>query len=136
MDLLDIARGPALGFALAVFVLGTLWRLFAVLRLPPMTDLSPAREGAPSRPRAALGGIVRGLWPRREFGPAAIGSTVNGYAFHLGLALIVFGYAPHIAFIHRLTGLGWPALPDSVMVVASGVTMVSLLLALWHRLTD
>ena len=27
MDLLDFARGPALVFALAVFVLGTLWRL-------------------------------------------------------------------------------------------------------------
>lgn len=136
MDLLDIARGPALGLSLAVFVLGTLWRLLAVLRLPPMTDLSPAREGTPSRPRAAFGGIVRGLWPRREFGPAAIGSTVNGYVFHVGLALIVFGYAPHIAFIRRLTGLGWPALPDVVIFVAAGFTMVSLLLALWHRLTD
>jgi nitrate reductase gamma subunit len=136
MDLLDIARGPALVFALAVFVLGTLWRLAAVLRLPRMPDLSPAREGAPSNRSAALSAIVRGLWPRREFGPAAMGSTVNGYVFHIGLALIFLGYAPHIEFIRRVTGIGWPALPDVVMVLASGFTMVSLLLALWFRLTD
>jgi|APLow6443716910_1056828.scaffolds.fasta_scaffold58693_2 nitrate reductase gamma subunit len=136
MDLLDIARGPALVFAVAVFALGTLWRLVAVLRLPRMTDLSPAREGAPSNLNAAVTGIMRGLWPRRAFGAAAMGSTINGYVFHIGLALIVLGYAPHIEFIRRISGLGWPALPDIVMYLASGFTMISLLLALWFRLTD
>jgi len=136
MDLLDIARGPALVFAVAVFALGTLWRLVAVLRLPRMTDLSPAREGAPSNLNAAVAGIMRGLWPRRAFGAAAMGSTINGYVFHIGLALIVLGYAPHIEFIRRISGLGWPALPDIVMYLASGFTMISLLLALWFRLTD
>ena len=34
MELLDFARGPALQFAIAVFVLGTLWRLVGVLMLP------------------------------------------------------------------------------------------------------
>ena len=33
MELLEFARGPALAFALAVFVIGTLWRLIGVLRL-------------------------------------------------------------------------------------------------------
>jgi nitrate reductase gamma subunit len=47
-----------------------------------------------------------------------------------------FGYAPHIAFIHRLTGLTWPALPDMVMYLAAGATIVSLLFALLLRLTD
>ncbi len=136
MDLLDFARGPGLGVSLTVFALGTLWRLFAVLRLPAMTDLSPAREGAPSRTNAALGAIARGFWPRPEFGAAARVSTVNGYVMHVGLALIAFGYAPHIAFIQRLTGVGWPALPDAVMYIASGATMISLLLALWTRLAD
>jgi Fe-S oxidoreductase len=32
MDLLDVARGPALAFAIAVFVVGTLWRQLGVLR--------------------------------------------------------------------------------------------------------
>lgn len=48
MDLLNFARGPALSFALVVFVLGTLWRLGGILRRPRMRDLSPPRPGAPS----------------------------------------------------------------------------------------
>ena len=136
MDLLEFARGPALAFSLTVFVLGTLWRLYAVLRRPRMPDLSPAREGAPSRVSGAMAAIVRGMWPRWEFGQAAMVTTFNGYVFHVGLALVFFGYAPHIAFIHRITGLSWPALPDWVMYLATGATIISLVLALWYRLND
>ena len=46
MTLLEFARGPALAFALTVFVAGTAWRLAGILRLPRLPDLSPAREGA------------------------------------------------------------------------------------------
>ncbi len=136
MDLLDFARGPALTAALVVFVLGTLWRLVGVLRRPRLRDLSPPRAGAPSSGVGALRAIVRGMWPRKEFGQAALVASINGYVFHIGLALVFFGYAPHIAFIRRLTGLSWPALPDTVMYLAAGATIVSLLLALLYRLTD
>ncbi|CAG1001676.1 hypothetical protein BURK1_02909 [Burkholderiales bacterium] len=136
MDLLEFARGPALVFALAVFVLGTLWRLIGILRLPRLRDRSPAREGAASPAAGALHAIVRGMWPRRAFAATTHFATFNGYAFHVGLALVFFGYAPHIAFVRRLTGLSWPALPDAVMYVAAGVTIASLLVALVWRLTD
>jgi nitrate reductase gamma subunit len=136
MDLLDFARGPALVAALTVFSLVTLWRLGHVLTRPRRPDLSPPREGAPSAAAGAGRAVLRGLWPRREFGAASRFATLNGYAFHLGLALVVFGYAPHIAFIHRLTGLGWPALPDAAMYLASAATLVSLLLAMLARVTD
>ena len=136
MDLLNFARGPALTLALVVFALGTLWRLAGVLRRPRMPDLSPPRAGAPSNLVGALRGIVRGMWPRKEFGQTALVTTINGYVFHIGLALVFFGYAPHIAFIRRITGLSWPALPDMVMYPAAGATIVSLLLALASRLTD
>ena len=39
MDLLAFARGPALAFALAVFVIGTLWRLAHALTRPRLPDL-------------------------------------------------------------------------------------------------
>ena len=136
MTLLEFARGPALTVALVVFVLGTLWRLVGIFRRPRMRDLSPPRAGAPSKGLGALRAIVRGMWPRKEFGQAAMVTSINGYVFHIGLALVFFGYAPHIAFIHRLTGLSWPALPDMVMYLAAGATIVSLLLALLFRLTD
>lgn len=136
MDWLEFARGPALTSALIVFGLGTLWRLVGVLQRPRMPDLSPAREGAPSDLVGALRAIVRGLWPRKEFGQAALVTSFNGYVFHVGLALVFLGYAPHIAFIRRVTGLSWPALPDIVLYLAAGATIVSLLLALFFRLTD
>jgi len=133
MDLLDFARGPALAFSVAVFVAGTLWRLAGVLRLPAMPDLSPPREGAPSALAAAWRANLRAMWPRREFAPSTRFVTINGYVFHVGLALVFFGYAPHIAFVHRLTGLSWPALPDFVMYLAAAATIVALLLALAIR---
>ena len=136
MDLLDFARGPALTVALVVFVLGTLWRLASVLRRPRLRDLSPPRPGAPSNGVGALHAIVRGMWPRQAFKQTTLLVTLNGYAFHIGLALVFFGYAPHIAFIRRVTGLAWPALPDMVMFLAAGITIISLLLALLLRLTD
>ncbi len=136
MDLLDFVRGPGLIVALIVFVSGTLWRLGRLLRRPRMRDLSVPRAGAPSNMAAALHAIVRGMWPRTAFVHAARFITVNSYVYHIGLAMVFFGYAPHIAFIGRLTGLTWPALPDMVMYVAAGVTIISLLLALLLRLTD
>ncbi len=136
MDLLSFARGPALAAALAVFVLGTLWRLAGVLRRPRLPDLSPARAGAPSNLAGALRAVARGMWPRREFVQVSLTTTVNGYVFHIGLALVFFGYAPHIAFIRRLTGLSWPALPDMVMYLAAGATIIALAAALVSRLTN
>lgn len=136
MSFLEFVRGPALAFAVTVFVLGTLWRLIGVLRLPAMPDLSPARSGAPSPLRAVLHANLRAMWPRPEFSRATKFITFNGYAFHIGLAVVFFGYAPHIAFVRRHTALSWPALPDAVMYVAAGVTIVSLLMALALRLND
>jgi nitrate reductase gamma subunit len=49
---------------------------------------------------------------------------------------VVFGYAPHIAFIARFTGLSWPALPAPLFYLAAAVTIVGLLIALLARLTD
>jgi nitrate reductase gamma subunit len=136
LDLLDFARGPALVVALSVFTLGTLWRLFHVLSRPRRADLSAARAGVPSAAAGAWHAVLRGMWPRSEFRAGARFATVNGYVLHIGLALVVFGYAPHIAFIRRLTGLGWPALPDVVMYVAAAATILSLLMAMLVRLTD
>jgi nitrate reductase gamma subunit len=136
LDLLAFARGPALAFSLVVFVAASAWRLIGLLRMPRLPDLSPPREGASSNSRAALRINLHAMWPRRAFGLSARWNAVNGYAFHIGLALVFFGYAPHVAFVRRLTGLYWPALPDAVFAVAAGATTVSLLFALAMRLTD
>lgn len=136
MDLLDFARGPALYGSIAVFLAGTAWRLAGLWRRPPQTDLSPPREGAPGRAAGAWQGIVRGMWPRRVFGQNAMVTTFNGYVLHIGLALTFLAYAPHIDFVRRLIGVGWPALPDPVMYLSAAAVMFALLFALWSRIDD
>jgi nitrate reductase gamma subunit len=134
MELLDFARGTALRFAVAVFVLGTLWRLVGVLLLPRLRDLSPPREGAPSPLGGALHSIVRRMWPRPNFAQATLFVTVNSYVFHLGLAVVVFGLAPHVLFIRNLVGLSWPALPSNLVVGVGVLTLASLLAVLARRI--
>ena len=93
---------------------------------------SPLAEGLAAIVHANL----RAMWPRKAFAPSTRLVTLNGYAFHIGLALLVFGYAPHIAFIQRHLGLSWPALPDVVIYIAAAATIMAMLLALALRLSD
>lgn len=134
MDFLDWVRGPLLAVALLVFVCGVAWRLWALWRLPTGKPQAPARQsfGTADALSASLGRML----PHRGFHPSATLVTINPYVFHIGLALVFFGYAPHIAFVQRLTGLHWPALPDLVMYLAAAATIVSLLMAVLFRLTD
>ena len=134
MDMLDWARGPLLYAALTIFVLGIAWRFFSLSRLPTTPVVAPARKKF-GRDAAFAAALAR-MWPRKGMSGSATLVTFNPYVFHVGLALIFFGYAPHIAFIRRLTGLGWPALPDPVMYLSAAATIVSLLMALMFRLTD
>lgn len=134
MGLLEFARGPALWISLLVLVAGTLWRVVAIFRLGTQPDYSTPRS------THRLGGILRGIFgrmiPRGEFGRGAATRIFNGYLYHLGLAVIAFGFLPHIQFIERLTGLAWPALPAPVMYVAAALTIVAMLIALQDRLGD
>ena len=134
MGLLEFARGPALWISLLVLVAGTFWRVVGIVRLGTRPDYSEPRS------TGRLGGMLRGIFarmiPRREFRHGAMPRIFNGYLYHLGLAVIAFGFLPHIQFIERLTGLAWPALPAPVMYVAAALTIVALLMALQDRLGD
>lgn len=134
MYLLEFARGPALWFSLVVLAAGTAWRLYAIWRLGARADLSEPRQARPLA--GALRGILVHMFPREGVSRGTALAYFNGYVYHLGLAVIVFGYRPHLHFIERLTGLSWPALPEPVVFVAVGLTFVSLFIALMERLTD
>jgi nitrate reductase gamma subunit len=136
MSLLDFARGPALEAAIAIFLFGAAWRLFALFLLPRAKDKTPARKGTPSVVSAAASGIVRHMWVPRDFGQTSMFAVVNGYIFHFGLAIVVFGFAQHILFIKGLFGVSWPGLPTSVISIAGIVTLASLVAALVRRMTN
>ncbi|MGO9546066.1 MAG: hypothetical protein ACLPPF_14900 [Rhodomicrobium sp.] len=136
MDLLEFARGTALQVSLAVFVFGVIWRLLGLLLLPWRRDHSLAREWAPPRIVAAIQGNIRKLWPHKTFVKASLFQFVNGYIFHIGLAIVVFLFAPHILFIKSLFGVTWPALPSNLIYAVGAVTVFSLIAGLVHRLTN
>ena len=133
MSLLEFARGPALWFSLFVLVAGSAWRVIAIFRLGTKPDLSEPRST--QRFAGALRGIFARMIPGKEFRRGGKLSVFGGYFYHLGLAVIVFGFLPHIAFIQRLTGLAWPPLPESLFYLAVGITFVALLMVLFERLT-
>ena len=134
MGLLEFARGPALWSSVAVLIAGSLWRVAGILRLGAAPDLSEPRD---TRLLAgAMRGILARMVPRTEFRRRAKLGVWNGYVYHVGLAVIVFGYLPHIHFAERLAGLAWPPLPEPVVYLFAGLTIVSLLVALMERLTD
>ncbi len=136
MTLLDFARGPALEIAIAMFVFGVSWRLLSLLLLPWARDKSMARAGAPPAVVGAAKGFVRHMWPPQPFVRTFLLVTLNGYVFHLGLAVIVFGQAQHILFLRGLFGVSWPNLPSGVVAVVSVITLASLAVALTRRLTS
>ncbi len=133
-ELLEFARGPGLALSLFVLIAGSLWRIVAIWRLDAKPDLSEPRS------TRLLAGALRGIFgrmiPGKEFRHSENLGGLNAYIYHIGLALIVFGYLPHIQFVERLSGVAWPALPAPVMYLAAGPTLVSLLLALQERLAD
>jgi nitrate reductase gamma subunit len=132
MDLLEFARGPALVFSVIVFVLGLAWRLSGIFRRPARIDYSEPRR------RDFAAGAMRAIFAKM-LPPRGVkiegAQMLNAYAYHVALALIAFGFAPHIAFVTRYLGVGWPALPDAVTFVATGVAVLGLLIALIGRLT-
>ncbi len=134
MALLEFARGTALAVAIGVFILGIVWRIYGIYRRPLKPDYSeprPSDVGAP-----ALRAIVSRMWHPRTFRHATIVGTLNAYGYHIGLAIVFFGFAPHIAFVHRLTGLSWPAVPGWVFVIAVAFVFIGLFYALMIRLTS
>lgn len=133
MELLEFARGPGLYAALSICILGSAWRLIGIFRHPARPDFAAPRSTAVIA--GALRGIGARMWHHREFRNRTVVGTVNAYAYHLGLAITFFGFAPHIEFIHRLTGLRWPAVPGWLFAVGVALTLIGLGYALLMRLT-
>ena len=145
MDLLEFARGPALQWAISIFIVGVLWRLLGVFLLRKKKDLSEPRNPATWK---GLRLIALRSWPRREFLEGTAFGEVMGYAFHIGFLLTLFFFVPHVLFfadisrglfgtdLHGLTGLSWPTLPNGIITLLSAVSLAALLAVLVHRIVN
>ena len=132
MELLEFARGEGLRIAVAVFAAGLVWRLLHLYLTMRKVDISEARQGGEK-----MGGL-RTIFSRfrhhEPFRARTRNGTIFAYTFHIGLAIIVFGGAPHILFIESFSGLSWPALPNVVIHVTAAVTLAALFAAFVRRI--
>lgn len=124
-------RGPGLNIAIAIFVLGVLWRLIEIFAIGRKKDLSEPRR------RFGASGLFT-LFRRFVPPPGAIKQApvtyIGGYVFHIGLAIIVLLFAPHILVFTNLVGLSWPALPSPIIDLVSIITMAAMIALLLDRL--
>jgi nitrate reductase gamma subunit len=134
MTLLDFARGPALQASTLILIAGIFWRLAGIFLLRRRPQHAASRRSLVERLGGGATMIVSRFFPRRTFWPRIALSVVLSAVFHLGLAVILFGGAPHIQLAHQLTGLTWPNLPKGLVVIVSGLTLASMIALLIRRI--
>ena len=136
MELLEFARGPALTFAITIFIAGMTFRIVSLFALWRTGDSSQGSSRERPAFMSAIREIIRRLWPQAAYKQRTMFGLVTGYVFHFGLASLVCFLAPHILFIKDLTGLTWGSLPNNVIYAVSIVTMASLVAALVMRFAN
>jgi nitrate reductase gamma subunit len=131
LQFLTWVRGTGLNIAVGIFVLGVIWRLIEIYGLGRKKDLS-----APRSVSGASGWhtIFRRSIPPEGMLKRAPVSYIGGFVFHIGLAIIVFLFAPHILLIQSFTGLSWPGLPSQFVDLAAVVTMAAMVVVLVDRI--
>ena len=134
MTLLDFARGPALQWSLTIFVAGVMWRIIGSLFYMVRKDLSkPRHEG---RTVDGLSVIATRSLPAHVFEKRIRFQHYTGYAWHIALFVAIVFFAPHIMFFKSVLSVGWPNLPNSVILICAAITLAILIALLIRRVTN
>ena len=136
MELLEFARGPALQISITIFVFGIAFRVFSLFLMWRTRDSSAGSSREKPVVVAAIREIIRRMWPQAAYKQRTMFALINGYVFHLGLAIIVFFLMPHILFFKDLFGFSWPALPNNVIYAVAVITVGSMIAALVMRFAN
>lgn len=132
-ELLTWGRGPGLQIAIALFVLGLVYRVLENYWLGRKRNLA--------EPRGTVWGPgLRTIWRRSFFHPGMTHrgyfTLIAGYTFHLGFLITLLFFAQHIDLFRSIFGFGWPALPNPVIEIAAVLGIGALIAVLVHRLMD
>ncbi len=131
MSFLEFVEGPLFYFSGTVFVLAGLWRIIGLIRLGRRKDISEPKGSAAA---GFIRGNFRHFFPRRVFTKWMWMHILGGYAFHIGLLVVLLFAAPHVAFLSDriLAGFSWPALPRWGFIIAAEFAFAGLIV-LWVR---
>ena len=134
MTFLQFVEGPLWYLAATIFLAGAAWRLAGLLRLGRKPDLAPPRASAAA---GFLIGNLRHFLPRTTFVLRTYVHLIGGYAFHLGLFVLLLFAAPHVDFIDkRILGIDWPALPRWLFILTAEIAFAGLILLWVRRICD
>ena len=131
MQFLTWVRGQGLDIAVGIFLLGVLWRLLEIYSLGRKKDLAAPRHVAGA---SGWNTILRRSVPPQGMLKTSPVSYIGGYTFHIGLAIVVFLFAPHIKLIQSLTGLSWPGLPSQFIDLVAVITIAAMVVVLVDRI--
>ena len=134
MALIDFARGPALKWSVIIFLIGVVWRLGALL-LYTRPDLSRPREASLA---PGLKTLLTRSAPPHELEKNIKFQHYTGYAWHIGMFIVLLFFAPHIEFFKGILGFGWPSMPNlvihffTVMTIAAFLPFLTGIMAFTH----
>jgi nitrate reductase gamma subunit len=131
MQFLTWVRGQGLDIAVGIFLLGVLWRLLEIYSLGRKKDLAAPRHVAGA---SGWHTVFRRSVPPQGMLKTSPVSYIGGYTFHVGLAIVVFLFAPHIKLIQSLTGLSWPGLPSQFIDLVAVITIAAMVVVLVDRI--
>lgn len=130
---LQWVKGPLFSLAVMIFVIGV------VLRFAEIFSLGRAKNLAVPKGNPTLGGwreigrhfkVDQGTFQQNKI------TVIAGYVFHIGLFIVMFLLAAHIALIKHSLGWSWPNLPTPVVDGAALLSMLALVILLIDRLTQ
>jgi nitrate reductase gamma subunit len=133
MTLLDFARGPALQWALIIFLVGVSYRMLAIFMFARKKPLSVARGNATI---AGYKTIFSRARPHAVFRKRLGIHYAVGMVWHVGFLMVLVLFQPHILFFEGLLGVSWPGIANNLVMPIAGVTLVLLVVAFVRRLTD
>jgi nitrate reductase gamma subunit len=130
----EFIDGPLWYFALTVFVIGVIWRIFSILKAGIRTDLSLARGSAGW---GAVRAVFSRFVPERTVTSRSRVQLVAGYMFHLGLFALLLFAKPHIDFIsEHITGFSWAAMPHWAFIISAEFAFAGLILLWLQRILN
>jgi nitrate reductase gamma subunit len=132
-ELLNWLRGTGLQIAIAIFVVGLLFRVVQNLLIGTNKNLAAPRG---SKMGPGLATIVRRSFFHPHMTYRGYFTLIAGYIFHLGFLITLFFLSQHILLFKSILGFSWPAMPPAVIDITAILGIAALIAVLIHRLID
>ncbi len=132
-EILLWVRGTGLQIAVAVFVIGMVFRMLHIRMLGRKKSLAQARGSEWS-------GGLRTIWKRSlvstRLSARGYFTVIAGFIFHIGFFVTLLFLSQHIDLIRAVLGLHWPAMPRGVIDMAAVLSIAAMVALLVHRFVD